>query len=173
MTNGPLADTTTPTTSPISLWLTPSATLGQSAVGVPQGAAAPATTGGQPGSVTATQEGQPLPGQTGTPAGGRPPGGDMSFIFIMFGMLALLILLSVFTGRKEKKRRAAMMASLKKQDKVLMSGGIVGIVTDLTDDEIVIRSEEARLRFTRAAVQTILSSRSDALTDRKTDDKAA
>jgi preprotein translocase YajC subunit len=91
----------------------------------------------------------------------------------MFGMLALLILLSVFTGRKEKKRRAAMMASLKKQDKVLMSGGIVGIVTDLTDDEIVIRSEEARLRFTRAAVQTILSSRSDALTDRKTDDKAA
>jgi preprotein translocase YajC subunit len=97
----------------------------------------------------------------------------MSFIFIMFGMLALLILLSVFTGRKEKKRRAAMMASLKKQDKVLMSGGIVGIVTDLTDDEIVIRSEEARLRFTRAAVQTILSSRSDALTDRKSDDKAA
>lgn len=164
MTNGSHAESTTHIGSPFALWLTPSTTLAQSAVGVPQGAAAPATTG-QPGSVTATQEGQPLGAQTGTPgtpAGGRPPGGDMSFLFLMFGMLALLILVSVFTGRKEKKRRAELMASLKKQDKVLMSGGIVGIVTDITDDEIVIRSEEARLRFTRAAVQTILSSRNEA-----------
>lgn len=173
MTHGFQADSTLPMTSNFNLWLTPGTTLAQSAVGVPQGAAAPATTGGQPGSVTAAQEGQPIAGQPGAPAGARPPGGDMSFLFLMFGMLALLILVSVFTGRKEKKRRAELMASLKKQDKVLMSGGIVGIVTDITDDEIVIRSEEARLRFTRAAVQTILSSRPDGKPETKPDGKAA
>jgi preprotein translocase subunit YajC len=52
-----------------------------------------------------------------------------------------------------------MMASLKKQDKVQMIGGEIGTIAELTDDEVVLRVEEGRIRFARSAVQAVLASK--------------
>jgi preprotein translocase subunit YajC len=48
----------------------------------------------------------------------------------------------VLGGRKEKKKRAALMASLKKHDKVQTVGGIIGTVVELTAEEVVLRVDE-------------------------------
>ena len=61
--------------------------------------------------------------------------------------------------RKEKKRQAQLMANLRKQDKVLTIGGLIGTVVDIRDDEIVLKVDEnanTRVRFTRSAIQQIL-----------------
>jgi preprotein translocase subunit YajC len=123
-------------------------------IGAAPAPAQPATPVGQP-----TASGN---GALGTPSGGQqapaPFGGGM--MFILLAMVLLMLFTSIMAGRKEKKKRAELMSSLKKQDKVQMIGGIIGTVVELSDDEVVLRVEEGRIRFHKSAVQAILSSRS-------------
>jgi preprotein translocase subunit YajC len=78
-------------------------------------------------------------------------------------LLPLLLLFFIFmtgsTQRREKKRMAQLMSNLKKQDKVLTIGGIIGTVAEIRDDEIVLKVDEnsnTRMRFTRNAIQQVL-----------------
>jgi preprotein translocase subunit YajC len=76
--------------------------------------------------------------------------------------LALVFIMMSMGGRKEKKKRAAMMAAMGKGDKVQTVGGILGTVVELRDDEIVVKVDEnanTRLRFARSAIQSILESK--------------
>jgi preprotein translocase subunit YajC len=93
----------------------------------------------------------------GTPSQGAP--GGFNPMFMILPVLAVFALTTLMAGRKDKKKREQLMSSLKKQDRVQMVGGEIGIVTDLSDDEVVLRVEEGRIRYARSAVQTILSSR--------------
>jgi preprotein translocase subunit YajC len=51
------------------------------------------------------------------------------------------------------------MSSIKKQDKVQMIGGIIGTVVEMSDDEIVLKVEEGRIRFHKSSVQGVLQSK--------------
>jgi preprotein translocase subunit YajC len=76
--------------------------------------------------------------------------------------LALVFIMMSMGGRKEKKKRAKMMAAMGKGDKVQTVGGILGTVVELRDDEIVVKVDEnanTRLRFARSAIQSILESK--------------
>ena len=118
------------------------------------------------GAAPAAAEGQPLTATQGAPAGGavggatgQPPAGGLGpMMWLLPGMLLVMILFSTMAGRKEKKKREALMQSLRKHDKVQMLGGIIGTVSELSDDEVVVNVEDGRIRFARSAVQTILRS---------------
>jgi preprotein translocase YajC subunit len=73
-------------------------------------------------------------------------------------MLVLMVVMTTMTGRKDKKKRAELMASLKKNARVQMVGGEIGTIVELSDTEVVLRVEEGRIRFARSAVQTVLDS---------------
>jgi preprotein translocase subunit YajC len=75
---------------------------------------------------------------------------------MMGGLLLVMILMSVFTSRKDRKRRAELIASLEKGAKVQTAGGIIGVVSELGDDEVVLRVEEGRLRFAKSAIAAVL-----------------
>lgn len=130
----------------------------------------PVAPSGMPGATPvapATTTTTTTPGATtGTPVGttgGAPAGQGSMMIFLLLPlMLLFMVLMSWFTGRKEKKRRADLMASLKRGDKVQMYGGMIGTIADLYDDEVVIRVEEGRVRFARSAIQTVLGAGSKA-----------
>jgi len=139
-----------------------SLTLAQSE---PQAGAAPATAAAQPVNAVGVPGG--TTGTTGSPSNGSQPlggtpssGGSPNILLYLFPVIAIMLLMTVMTGRKDKKKRAELMNTLKKHDKVQMIGGEIGIVTDLTPDEVVLRVEEGRIRFARSAVQTILASKS-------------
>ncbi len=116
-------------------------------VGMPAAAGAPPATG-----TTTTQPGSGAPAPKG-----KAPAFD-SFLIPVMVIMVVMILMSIFSGRKERRRRQEMLGGLKKQDKVMMSGGIIGTVIELTDAEVVIRSEDTKLRLSRGAVQQILES---------------
>jgi preprotein translocase subunit YajC len=121
---------------------------------------------GLPGPGSATTGGGAVgqPGTVGVPAGGggvgatpvqRPP--DFTFFWVMMGgMLLFMILINVFTGRKEKKRRAELMSSLKKGDKVALAGGIIGHIAEMDESTAVIRLEDGRMRVSRNSIQQVL-----------------
>jgi len=76
--------------------------------------------------------------------------------------LALIFFMFSMGGRKDKKKRAKMMAAMAKGDKVQTVEGILGTVVEIRDDEIIVKVDEnanTRLRFSRSAIQSILESK--------------
>lgn len=121
--------------------------------------------GGGGGSSTGagtTGEAQPLP-NPGAPGGtGAPAGGPLNFLLpIMLGFFGLIIVMQIMGGRKEKKMREQMLSSLSKHDRVQTSGGMIGTIVELKDDQVTLKVDESnntRITFLRSAVTGILKS---------------
>ena len=98
---------------------------------------------------------------TGQPAGATPtapgPGNNMIFLFML--PLVALVLLSMWMNRKEKRKREALMSSVGKNDQVLTVGGVIGTVTEIYDDRIVLRVDDntkTKISFARSSIQQVL-----------------
>lgn len=95
-------------------------------------------------------------------AAGDAPQGGMASPFTPMLLIGLMVLFWVVViipaGRRQKKEQEKMLAALKRGSKVLTSAGIVGTVVTVKDgeDEIVIRSEDARIRIKRSTVQAVI-----------------
>jgi preprotein translocase subunit YajC len=101
------------------------------------------------------QDPGPAPGPAAGPRAGIDPMFLIAGLFLLFWLVVLLPM-----SRRQKKEQAQMMANLKRGSKVLTSAGIVGTVVTIKDgdDEIVIRSEDAKLRIKRSTVTVVLGS---------------
>jgi preprotein translocase subunit YajC len=84
----------------------------------------------------------------------------------MFGgmMLPLVLCAVVFwflvigPERKQRKKREQMLKNIGKGDKVMTTGGLYGTVAGVQDDVLTLQvAEGVRVRFSRSAVQTILT----------------
>ena len=96
-------------------------------------------------------------------AGEAPPGGVASpyFPMLLIGLMVLFWVVVVLpSSRRQRKEQEKMLAALKRGTKVLLSSGIVGTIVTVKDgeDEIVVRSEDARIRVKRNTVHTVLGS---------------
>ncbi len=111
--------------------------------------------------------GAPGGAATGAPGSAPAAGGGAqqsplfgpSFLLIIGGLFVFMILTQMMGGRKEKKKRAEMLAGIKRHDKVQTVGGIIGTVAEVRDDELVLRVDESsntKIRFARSAVQQVL-----------------
>lgn len=123
---------------------------GSEVLGAPSGGAAgPATTG----------EGAPAGAAPGTtPAA---PGGFQMMLPLLFGLMIFMVVTSMMSGRKEKKKRAELMAGLKRRDKVQTIGGVIGTIAEIKSDEVVLKVDHGsntRIRFARSAIQQVLHS---------------
>lgn len=61
--------------------------------------------------------------------------------------------------RKEQKRYQEMLGALKRNDRVLTVGGVVGTVVDVRDDVVVLKVDESnnvKMQFIRSAVKDVL-----------------
>jgi preprotein translocase subunit YajC len=78
------------------------------------------------------------------------------FLMVMIVLFWVVVILPM--SRRQKKEQQQMMASLKRGSKVLTNAGIVGTVVTIKDgeDEVVIRSEDSRLRVKRATIQAVI-----------------
>ncbi|MGD9790707.1 MAG: preprotein translocase subunit YajC [Phycisphaerales bacterium] len=134
-------------------------TGGANAVGMPGATAQPAgpattTPGAAPGT------GAPTGGGTSTPS--SPFGG----IFLpMIVVLGVIILMQVFGGRKQKKQREQLMANLKKNDQVFTTAGIIGTIVKINENDVVLRVEDGQIRFSKSAIQGVMSSSPGAKAD--------
>lgn len=126
-----------------SAWFTPAliqdGATGGGAIGNPVGATS------QPGA----------PAETPTTT---QPGGSNIFFFFIIMTVGMLLIMSM-SGRKEKKRRAQMLSTLGKKDKVRTAGGIIGTVIEIKDDEVLLETDRAshtRLWLTRASIASVM-----------------
>jgi len=126
--------------------------------------------GASPGTVAAPG------GTTGAGTGAAPgtaaprPGGDSTFLFMVLGLVAVMFIMTIFTGRRQKKQRETMLAALRKHDRVMTSGGIIGFVVEIKPRTVVLKVDEGsntRITFSRESIQQVLEASDASATESK------
>ncbi len=108
---------------------------------------------------TAVQE----PNSAGKGQGGGKPFDPYSLILL--GLLVVFMYFILFRGpKKREQEQRKMLQSLKKNDKVRTIGGIIGTITDVSDDEITLKVDEStntKIKVIPSAIGKILSGEKD------------
>jgi preprotein translocase subunit YajC len=81
------------------------------------------------------------------------------------GLSAFIIQIALFIGifyfllirpqRRQQQQHKQLLASLQRGDRILTSSGIVGEVIHIKDDEVTIRSGEAKFVIVRSGIASI------------------
>jgi|SRR5690242_13173159 len=92
-----------------------------------------------------------------TPPGTQPnPTGQLVSTLGMFALMGVMFYFALIRPQQKKTREhAALLKSVKPGDKILTSGGIVGVVITVKEKTLSIRSADAKLEITKSAVAEI------------------
>ncbi len=97
--------------------------------------------------------------QAAAPAAGAAPAGDagmgslLANLMLPIGMIVIFYFLLIRPQNNRMKKHRAMLAAMKKGDKVVTQGGIIGRIFSLNDEEIVLDTGEGgKLRIARGMI---------------------
>ena len=90
-----------------------------------------------------------------TPSGQQGGGGMSVFIFQIALFVGIFYFLLIRPQRAQQKKHQALLASLQRGDQVVTSGGVIGEVIHIKDNEVTIKSAESRLVVARSSVSSI------------------
>jgi preprotein translocase subunit YajC len=85
-------------------------------------------------------------------------GGEGLWIGLIL-MLVVFYAIMLSGSRKEKKRRQEMLANIKKNDRVMTIGGIIGSVVSVNESEVSLKVDESanvKITVIRSAIQRVL-----------------
>ena len=100
------------------------------------------------------------PGTTAPAGSGQP---QPFFNSVAFPLMIVMVIWMFFTfnsKRKQDKQRQALLASMKRGDRVQTIGGILGTIVEVRDNEIVVKVDESnntKIKFARSAVNRVIS----------------
>lgn len=90
-------------------------------------------------------------------AGEAPPGADYFQIAFLVGLFVLFYFIAIRPQRKRQKEHNQMVAALAKGDEVVTSSGILGKISSLDDNYIVLNvTEKVELKFQRVHIHAVL-----------------
>ena len=89
----------------------------------------------------------------GTQANPKAQMMQMVLMLVMFGVVFYLI--AIRPQQKRAKEQANMLKSVKAGDKILTSGGIVGVVVSVKEKTLSIRSADSKMEITKSAIAEI------------------
>ena len=98
-----------------------------------------------------------------TTAPARPPKFLDIFSSQMFPIFLGIIVLYAFmwrTKRKQEKQRKEQFAAMKRGDRVVTAGGILGKIVEVEDGKILVKVDEnsnTKIWFTREAIRRVLT----------------
>ena len=90
------------------------------------------------------------------PATQPDPKGEMLKIYGLFGLAAVMFyFVALRPQQKRNKELAAMLKTVKAGDKITSTSGILGVVLSVKEKTVTIRSADAKLEITKAAIAEI------------------
>jgi len=88
-------------------------------------------------------------------AGGNPLSMLLPFVLIF----AVFYFIVIMPAKKQQKKKDAMIAGLKKGDRVVTSGGIHGTVATVEDQSLLLKvAENTKIRISKTAVAGLVGS---------------
>ena len=89
-------------------------------------------------------------------AGGGGQGGGFGAFMPLILMFAIFYFLLIRPQQKKAKQHKQLLASLKKGDRVVSSGGLHGLVTGMTDDMVTMEiAPKVRVKVSRSSIAGI------------------
>ncbi len=87
------------------------------------------------------------------------PTGSMVTSLIMFAAIILIFYFLIIRPQKKRdKETKAMLAAIKKGDKIVTIGGIHGTVVAVKDQTVVVKVDDnARIEFSKNAISTVVN----------------
>ena len=90
-------------------------------------------------------------------AGASPGGGDWIQIPFLIGLFALFYFIAIRPQRKRQKEHTEMVSKLNKGDEVVTTSGILGKVTGLDDNYMVLNvANNVEMKFQRVHLHAVL-----------------
>jgi preprotein translocase subunit YajC len=90
-------------------------------------------------------------------AAAQPQGGGLFLPLMMIGIVAFMYFTTIRPQRKRQKEHAAMVAALKKGDEVALSSGMLGKISGLDDNYLVLSvGNNVDLKFQKVHVTSVL-----------------
>ena len=84
-------------------------------------------------------------------------GGEMFQIFFLVGLFVLFYFIAIRPQRKRQKEHTNMVSALGKGDEVVTTSGILGKITKLEDNFVVLQvAEKVELKFQRSHINAVL-----------------
>ncbi|MDY2627902.1 MAG: preprotein translocase subunit YajC [Lachnospiraceae bacterium] len=81
-------------------------------------------------------------------------------IIYIFSLIAVVYFFLIRPQQKKKKMYMNMLSALQKGDEILTVGGLFGIVTDISDERIIIAVKDGtELEFDKRAIAEIIPER--------------
>ena len=74
---------------------------------------------------------------------------------MMVGMVGLFWLLLIRPQQKKAKEQAETLKSLKPNDRVVTSGGLIGTVITVKDNTVNLRCGESKIEVTKASITEV------------------
>ena len=101
--------------------------------------------------------------------------GDMSVTIITFVLIILIFYFLIIRPQKKRdKETKAMLAAMKKGDRVVTIGGIHGTIVTVKDQTVVIKVDDsARIEFSKSAISTVTSKDAAKAAPKKVEEKKA
>ena len=94
--------------------------------------------------------------QATNPSPGQQQSSPFGLLIPMVLMMVILYFLMIRPQQQRAKQQARMLANLKSGDKVVTSGGIIGVVITVKDKTVSLRSADAKMEVTKSSVTDIL-----------------
>lgn len=85
----------------------------------------------------------------------------LNTVGMMVAFAAIFYFVLIRPQQKRAKQQAEMLKSIKRGDKVVTTGGIIGIVSSVKEKSLTIKSDDSKFEITKAAVGDVLERSSD------------
>lgn len=83
--------------------------------------------------------------------------GSGSLLIPMMLIMGIFYFVLIAPERKKQKKREAMLNTLNKGERVMTTSGMYGTVVQIKEDVVTLQvADNVRLRFSKAAIQTLL-----------------
>lgn len=108
----------------------------------------------------------------GSPGGAEPSGQDMLMQFMPLILMFLIFwFLLIRPQQKRAKAHKQMLADLKRGDRVMTGGGLIGRILEIDDEQVLLECGEAKLRISRSAIGGLMAEKGKDAKDAKDEKK--
>ncbi len=76
----------------------------------------------------------------------------ISLVVILVVFFAVFYFLLIRPQRRRQREHLALLSSLKRGDRVMTAGGIIGTIEDIDENEVVLVVEEGKLRVSKSSI---------------------
>lgn len=88
----------------------------------------------------------------------------MQFLPLLIIMFAIMYFLIIRPQKQKEKKRLEMISNVRKQDKIVTTGGVHGVVVSVKENEVVIRVDDAKdvkLRIDKSAITSVTAQKGE------------